>query len=364
MPQKDLGYVELEWTCKNCGTRNPGTRKNCVSCGAAMDAQTQYELPAQQVLITDEAKLAAAKAEPDIACPYCGTYNAATAKSCKQCGGDLQGAKARFKGGVLGAFDDSAQPDVKCQNCGTMNPASALKCSNCGASLKRPEPASQETLGVAVSDTKAKPQTLNPILIGAVVVVVLACIAGFIYLLTQRSDVTATVREVNWERTIAIMGQVPVRDADWQDRIPSGANVLSCELKPRRFSDVEEPNSVQVCGTPYVVDQGTGTGAVKQDCQYQVSEQYCSFTRLQWSVVNTVVSRGTDVQPNWPLFSLNTGEREGNRDEEYRVIFDAGGQQYTYKPGDANEFARFERGSRWNLEINGLGSIINATPAQ
>ncbi len=56
MTQQELGYVELEWTCANCGTRNPGTRKHCASCGAAQPKDVKFELPAQQELIKDEAK--------------------------------------------------------------------------------------------------------------------------------------------------------------------------------------------------------------------------------------------------------------------------------------------------------------------
>lgn len=359
MPQEELGFVELEWTCKNCGTRNPGTRKNCVSCGAAMDAKTQFELPAQQELISDETKLAAAAAAPDVACPFCGTRNASTATSCKQCGGDLKGAQARAAGGVLGAFDATKQADVKCQNCGTLNSAGALKCSNCGASLKRaaptPSPAAQ---------TVATTGGISPLMIAGIVAVLLLCAVGAYFLFFRTSDTVGTVTGLNWQRTIAIMAMVPVRSADWQDQVPSDANVLGCELKPRRTSDVEEPNSVKVCGTPYVLDQGTGSGKVVQDCQYRVSEQYCSFTRLQWTVINTVAARGTDLQPNWPLYSLNTGEREGNRAEEYRVIFDAGGKQYTYTANDASRYTQFQPGSRWVLKVNGLGDIVEATPAQ
>lgn len=361
MSQEELGYVELEWTCKNCGTRNSGTRKNCASCGAAMGAQDQFELPAQQEFVNDEAKIQAAQAGPDVACPYCGTRNPATATSCKQCGGELKGGQARFKGGVLGAFDDAPQPEAKCQNCGAMNPASALKCANCGASLKRPEPKPQPA---PTPQSLAPTGGLNPLMIGGIIAVLLLCAVGAYFLFFRTSATTAVVSGVTWQRTIAIMAQVPVRDADWQDRIPSGANVLGCEFKPRRFSQVQEPNSVKVCGTPYVIDQGTGLGKAVQDCQYQVSEQYCSYTRLQWTVVNTVVSRGTDLNPNWPLVSLATGEREGNRAQEYRVIFDAGGQQYSYTPQNENDFARFTRGSRWNLKVNGLGDIVEATPAQ
>lgn len=359
MPQEELGYVELEWTCKNCGTRNPGTRKTCMNCGAAMGAQGKFDLPAQQELIKDTEKTKQAEVGPDIICPFCGTRNAGNATSCKQCGGDLKGAQARAKGGVLGAFADAPAPQIKCQNCGTMNPANALKCSNCGASLKRPEPKP-----APAAQTLTRTGGFNPLLIGGIVALLLACGVGAYFLFGRTSDVTARVAGVNWQRTIAIMAQQPVRDATWKDQIPTGATVLSCEMKPRRYSQVEEPNSQKVCGTPYVVDQGNGTGKVVRDCQYRVSEQYCSYTHLQWTVINTVAARGTDLEPNWPLYSLNTGEREGNRAEQYRVIFDAGGKEYTYTPQNASDFAQFAPGSRWMLKLNGLGSIVQVTSAQ
>lgn len=358
MPQEELGYVELEWTCKNCGTRNPGTRKNCMACGAPMGTQGKFELPAQQELIQDADKLKQATVGPDIICPFCGTRNPGDAVSCKQCGGDLKGAQARAKGGVLGVFDDTAQPDVKCPNCGTMNPAGATKCKNCGASLNRPAPQATPP-----PQTLARPGGMSPMMIGGIIALVLLCGVGAYFLFFRTSDTTGTVSGVSWQRTIAILAQTPVRDANWQNQLPVNATVTSCELKPRRFSDVQEPNSKKVCGTPYVVDQGNGTGKAVQDCQYQVSEQYCSFTHLQWTVINTVAARGTDLQPNWPLYSLTTGEKEGNRAEEYRVIFDAGGKQYTYTPSSSTDFARFARGSRWSLKINGLGDIVDATPA-
>lgn len=359
MPQEDLGYVELEWTCKNCGTRNPGTLKKCKSCGAPMGATGKFELPAQQVLIQDADKLKQAAVGPDITCPFCGTRNSGDAKSCKQCGGDLTGAAARATSGTLGAFDDSKQPDVKCPNCGTMNPATALKCSNCGASLQPPEPKAQPAAQTLASTGGG----FNPLWLGGIIAVVLLCAVGAYFIFGRSSQLTGTVESVTWQRSIAILAQVPVNDADWQDQIPSGATVKSCELKPRGFSDTEQPNSTKVCGTPYVLDQGNGTGKVVQDCQYQVSAQYCSFTRLQWSVINTVTTRGTDLQPNWPQYSLAAGQKEGNRAENYRVIFDAGGQKYTYTASDATDYARFQRGSRWALTVNGIGAITGLKPS-
>lgn len=361
MPQEELGYVELEWTCKNCGTRNPGTNKYCKTCGAPMGAQGKFDLPAQQELIKDADTLKTAQAGPDIICPFCGTRNAGNATSCKQCGGDLKGAKARAAGGVLGVFDDKPQADIKCPNCGTMNPASAEKCSNCGAALKHPAPAAKPT---GTAQTLTRPTGTSPLVIGGVIAVLILCAVGAYFLFFRTASSTGTVSGVTWQRTIAILGQTPVQAADWQNVLPVDATVTSCSLKPRRFSNTQEPNSTKVCGTPYVVDQGNGTGKAVQDCQYQVSEQYCSYTHLQWTVINTIVARGTDLQPNWAPYTLKADEKEGNRAEEYHVMFDAGGKQYTYTLSNPADFARFAKGSRWNLKINGLGDVVDATPAQ
>ena len=357
MPQEELGYIELEWTCKNCGTRNPGTRKNCVSCGAAMNAQNQFELPVHQELIKDETKIASAAVGPDVACPYCGTRNAGSAAVCKQCGGDLKGAQARTQGGVLGAFDDSQQAQVKCATCGSMNPANAFKCASCGATLKRPAP---QPAPAVVQSARG----FNPLLIAGIVALLLLCAIGGYFMFFRTSAETGKVQSVNWQRTIAVLALMPMRDATWRDQIPGDSKIVSCEAKPRRYSDSPEPDSEKVCGTPYVLDQGNGTGKVVQDCQFLVKDQYCTFTRLQWTVTDTVAARGHDLNPYWPALSLQNQQREGNRAEEYRVIFDAGGNRYTFTPANANEFAKYKIGSQWKFKVNALGSIMELQPAQ
>src|SRR6185369_5970429 len=67
----------------------------CENCGSPQPENVQFELPSEQKLVTDEAALKAAQEGPDIHCPFCGTRNPASAKTCSQCGGDLTGGKAR-----------------------------------------------------------------------------------------------------------------------------------------------------------------------------------------------------------------------------------------------------------------------------
>jgi ribosomal protein L40E len=98
MQKKELGYVELEWTCPTCKVRNPGTATICRGCGTAQPAGVKFEAPSATELVTDQAKIERAKAGPDIQCGFCNARNRADAKVCVQCGADLTAGKQREAG--------------------------------------------------------------------------------------------------------------------------------------------------------------------------------------------------------------------------------------------------------------------------
>jgi hypothetical protein len=121
-----------------------------------------------------------------------------------------------------------------------------------------------------------------------------------------------------------------------------------------------------VCGTAYVVDQGSGTGKVVQDCQYEVYEDWCIYTVDEWQVVDTLTATGASLSPQWPDVSLSADQREGEtREESYRVYFrtDDKKGEYTYRPSTAEEFAQFVTGSEWTLKVNKLGGVTDVEPA-
>ena len=134
--RRTLGYIQNEWTCPNCDTRNKGGTKTCENCGAPQPENVQFELPSEQKFVTDEAALKAAQTGADIHCGFCGTRNPATAVTCSQCGGDLKEGKARQAGQAMKA--PPPQPKVvKCDNCGAENPGSNALCANCGSPLPK-----------------------------------------------------------------------------------------------------------------------------------------------------------------------------------------------------------------------------------
>jgi hypothetical protein len=359
MTKKKIGYVKLIWTCPRCGTRNPGPNKFCNGCGAPQPEDVQFEQPAEAELIKDAGELARAKAGPDVHCPYCGGRNPAGVKFCGACGGDLAQGKARQTGRVVGAYRATSGATRPCPACGTANALTSLKCSNCGSAMPDAESASPTA-------PPRTPTSRMPLLIGGVAAGLCILAAGILLALSvQRSERSAVVESVAWERTVAIEQFGPVQHEDWQDDVPSGASALSCELAYLTTQSDPAPVATEVCGTPYTIDEGTGFGEVVQDCTYRVYDQRCTYTVDEWSVVETRRAAGSDLDPHWPEVALDgDGERRGAEGETYDVTLRSEDDVYTYEPPTAAEFAAFAVGSQWAVTINGLGAIVEIEPAR
>ncbi len=361
MTKKSLGYVELEWICPNCGSRNPGRVTVCRNCGTAQPPDVSFHQPAEEEIITDAEVIEKAKSGPDIHCAYCGARNPADAETCTNCGADLDEGTQREAGKILGAHRDEEADPVECRYCGTMNPATALECSNCGATLKieKPDPPAPKPVSKA---KQASGGIGRWILIGGGILLAVACIALFIFI-NQTDDITGRVNNVSWERQIVILGLAPVNREAWRDEIPQGAEVNSCREEFRYASDSPEPNSVEVCGTPYSVDTGSGFAEVVQECEYQVYDDLCQYTVLELLPVDTRVLDGSDLNPRWPNLDLGPDQQEGERNETYRIVFSADGERYTYTTRDPQEYAEFDMGSNWILTVNQLGNVVDVQPS-
>lgn len=355
MAKKSMGFVELEWTCPRCDVNNPGPNKFCNGCGAAQPDNVEFHQPVEVKILTDKDKIAQAKAGPDIHCPYCNARNPGNAGFCGACGGDLSGGEKRKTGRVVGAFRPGPAGNVECPACGHSNPASARQCQSCNAPLPRPEP-------------KKPTQTAGPSRMGAPVLIILAvaCLAVLVigYLLFGRtSERVGVVRGVEWTRSIQVLALMPVEQRDWRDQIPYDGQLVSCESRMRYTSDNPEPNSVEVCGTPYTEDTGSGFGEVVQDCVYEVYDDYCTYTSMDWGIFDTVSATGNDLNAYWPSLSLSSDQREGERSQEYQVNFSTEDGTVTYVTDNAQQFTQFVEGSRWVLEVNTLGGVRSVEPA-
>jgi hypothetical protein len=234
-----------------------------------------------------------------------------------------------------------------------------MECAGCGDGLT-PKKAEPE----AVKPTaELKPRRMP---IGLIIIAVVAClgIGGLLFSLFGRTEETvATVSAVQWERTIPIEILAEVEGEDWLDLIPTDATLSECQEAYRYSQSEPAPNAIEVCGTPYTVDQGSGYGEVVQDCEYEVYDQFCTYFVVDWVVFDTVTTTGNSLSPYWPSTTLNSDQRMGDRSEIYQVSLEDSEGTYIYSPKTEQEFLSFTHGSSWILEINALGGVVSLSPA-
>jgi hypothetical protein len=345
--RRTVGYVENEWTCPNCDTRNKGSVKTCENCGAPQPDDVKFELPSEQKLVKDETKVKSAAAGADIHCGFCGTRNPGNAVTCSQCGGDLKEGQAREAGRIMQAPPPPPKI-IKCKNCGTENPGNNSVCSNCGAALPKPQAAQAITTGTSsgVGQPAAKKPTNWKLIGGIVAALALCCVvAGFLFFFPS-SSVEATVTNVHWETNVPVQ---EIREVDYSNERgspPSDAYNVSC------YDDSRE-----VCEQK-TIDQGNGFSEVVEECHTE-TEQYCSYTVDEWTTIQTYTLDGNNLQPIYDSPNISSNQRIGDEGEEFAVTFSTDDGTETYSPGSVSEFQQFTIGSTWTLKMNALGGVVS-----
>ena len=344
------GFIELEWVCPNCNSRNPGPKKACENCGASQPENVQFYAPAEAKLIQDENVAKVAEAGPDIHCGFCGTRNPATATICSQCGGDLKEGKARQAGREIQR--EAAGLDVKCTNCGEVNPSTRTMCSKCGAPLPRAASAGAGTpsaMGTFQAAAPAVPSAAKrgfPWLIAGIVACLAVVCVGAFMLFAPTKISTATISDVYWQTSVPVQEIQAVNYSDKQGSPPSDAYNISCHTE-----------TTQVCEEK-TVDQGNGYAKVEQVC-HDENTDYCSYTVDEWTTIQTYTENGHDFSPVYSQPNYSSNQRLGNQSVTLTVYFTSNGKEYTYTPSDVNEFQQFSVGSTWTLHLNALGGVVS-----
>ena len=361
MARESIGHIKLIWNCPSCGTQNPGPHKFCTACGAPQPDDVQFEAPTQQELIKDEKEIAQAKAGPDIHCAFCETRNPGNAKFCSQCGADLVEGNKRESGRIIGAFRTSPTQKITCPSCGALNTGSALTCAECGSSL-RDKPDKPDLVQPQTTRPKAK---VSPLIIVSILFIFIVLCGVIFWAFTREESSSGIVTNVNWKRSVVIEEFGPVAKEDWFENIPASAEILSCEKRFHHEQDTAVADSEKVCGTEYIVDDGSGFGEVVRDCVYRVYLDFCDYQVDDWQIMDTVVLERSDLTPVWPEPVLDSTQRLGDFQEEYSVFFNADGQNFTYTTSSEDIFTECQIGSEWILNINPtFNSVISIEPAQ
>lgn len=345
--RQSKGFIELEWVCPSCNSRNRGPVKTCENCGAAQPEKVQFYAPAEAKLIQDENAKRIASVGPDIHCGFCGTRNPGNATVCSQCGGDLKEGRKREAGREMQR--EAPVIEVKCTNCGEANPSTRTMCANCGAPLPKAgvKPAAPVASAMASPAPKAAAKRGVPwLMIGGIVAcLALVCVGAFM-LLAPSQSLTATVDDVYWQTSVPLQEVQAVRHSNEAGRPPGSAYDVSCRTETR-----------QVCEDK-TIDTGNGYAEVVTECR-DVNQEYCSYTLDEWTTIQTFPLSGHDLYPQYANPSVSFSRRIGNRTVTFTVYFVSNGETYTYTPGDLYEFQQFSIGSTWTLNLNALGVVVS-----
>jgi uncharacterized OB-fold protein len=308
----------------------------------------------------DREEIGSKKGGPDIHCPYCGTRNQSNNEICIQCGGDLVEGKKRKAGRVIGTFQTDTAIDIKCPNCGVFNSPSNQYCQECGGPIKYI--GHKEKVKPVPDKTASKKK--RPIwLIIPILIMLAICIVLVILFSTKRSE-TGIVENVHWTRTIQIENFGPVTKEGWEIDIPGDAVITECKKAYHHTSSEPEPISTEICGTPYVVDEGTGIGEVVEDCEYEVYADYCTYSIEEWYLFDSISQEGGDFNPQWPEIQLGVDQRYGNMTEGYEIYFSTDDAAYSFSTNDQSLFLQSEIGTEWELSINALNMLVDITSIQ
>jgi len=352
MARKSIGYVQLVWYCPSCGTKNPGTQRTCLGCGLPQPSDVKFQKPEQDQVVKDETVIAQAKKGADIHCGFCGARNPADATVCIQCGADLTAGTKRESGEVLGAHQTEAVPEIICPNCKTPNPIDSQTCIKCGAPLSQPKVKPAPTIAG---------KKINPIfiIIGVIIAVVLCIILSSVLFSGSKTEsISGVVESVYWERSVAILGLVEVQKEDWLTNIPANAVLGTCSLQYHHSQDEPTENSQEVCGTPYVVDTGSGVGELVQDCVYKVYLDYCTYTGIDWTPIDTVTLSGNDMNASWPQPSLSSQQQFGDYSEIYICQFNTSSGILEYQTNSFEEFSNCQVGRSVDLNVSTSGRVL------
>ena len=348
MSKRSSKFIQLEWECPGCDARNPGPEENCLSCGAPQPENVEFVAPAERKVVTDEKSLKRAKAGADIYCAFCETRNPATQEACIQCGADLTEGKRRKAGGEV--RQRKAEKMIACPSCDTENASSNHTCSECGDPLMGENVvtarAMPKSTGTEQAKNKLDSKKKNNWIVAIVIAVILCCIAGAIFFFSPSKSVTGTVDDVYWQTSIPLQEEGEVNYSNERGSPPSGAYDVSCHTE-----------SEEVC-TEEMVDQGNGFAEVVKNCETH-SEEYCSYSVMEWQTVETFTLDGHDYAPEYANPSLSSGQRLGNEDVTYTVTFSADSEMLDYSVDDLDEYRQFQIDSEWTLKMNRLGGIVS-----
>lgn len=345
---------EMLWDCEACGSKGllGLSQRHCPGCGAAQDPARRYYPAAGSEIAVEHHPYHGA----DVRCRGCDSPNAAIAKHCVNCGGDLTGSPVVAKRQELGegASDDAraAAAEHAARKAAARDAAMAQHAQASG--VDAPPPAAGQGRG-----------KVWKIVAGLLAVAAICC-----GVLSWKREAAAEVTAHAWERSIALEELSPTQETSWRDQVPSDATGVSCSREKRSTRQVADGQDCKTVRS----DNGDGTFSKREDCSTRyrdedVYDERCSYSVVRWHVIETLRAAGAALEPApaWPDAPAEpTGaglgaRRAGQRAETYtlHLKLPEGEQNTCTLPQEA--WAAAKVGSRWKVEVAAITGGVDCS---
>jgi len=221
--------------------------------------------------------------------------------------------------------------DKHCSACDTPNAAAAKHCINCGNNMseegeveRKIDPSEKKPVAAPPPPPK-KSSPIFMIIVGGILFVgVLICGLSFI-----KTSAGLSVSGHAWKQSQAVQEYKQVKEENWQDKVPTKGEVISCFEKKKSTKKVEDGQDCKMVKK----DKGDGSFVEKEKCTTKYKEvpvmgQYCKYTIKKWDDLKPLTSSGNDLKPYAPKGKIKTCtgtkigcQRKGKLTETYTVKF-------------------------------------------
>lgn len=327
--------VEGIWDCPYCGTTAiGGLTKHCPNCGHPQDKDTKFRIGEEKRYLTDE-ELARVGGEPDWACDYCDSLNNAEFIYCKNCGQprekenkdyfELRKEEKKKAGSKNKSESESHKVEIE-KRCETV----------CNTQIDN------EKQHFRHFDFFRKYK--GPLIASFVIVIAtIFLILGISSIFTPK-QYEGVIAEKSWERSVEIEEYKTFRESGWS--LPAQARLAYSSTEIRSYNQVFDHYEERSRQVSYQVqdgydvtysDNGNGTFTEHQTPKYRTeyrteyyqepiyrsepvydTKYYYDIDR--WVYGRSVDTSGSEDDPYWGDVTLQKKEREGQKNEVYKVF--------------------------------------------
>lgn len=336
--------IEGVWDCAYCGAKKVrGGLRECPQCGHPRDENVKFYIDNPQNYVYDEEKAAKARRGPDWICPACDCLNSVDETVCVGCGTPRDAETKDY-------FQNQAEKQPEYQreekDWQAFNPAY--------------DPPEKEDVEVTYTPPRKKINWRNILVPTISVLLVIAMIVGLVSCLVPH-EVSGTVMDMEWARSIEIEEYKTVRESDWS--IPPGGRKISqseeihhydqvldhYETKTRTYTeqvldhyetyvsgyrDLGNGHFEEITSQRPVYRTETRTETYQEPVYKQVPVYKTKYVYDidKWVHQSYKKTSGNDKAPYWSDYECKDKERQGVRSETYSVVVqdeDGKSREYT-----------------------------------